>query len=216
MRGAPAAEGGTPSGLLNESQQIGNKKMVPLFLAAGLYRSVGNAQRFAPSDFPAEVDFLPVALANGGSDSHVDKSIPSISGFWPAESNKNDRWEYYFYGNKAPHQSWKHFQQELTWIQTPTPEQYRVFLWAETKLKTNTASVRYQVIDQAGGKRRGVLILNPLTNRFWVPAILTNSDTHAPTATTPSTAAAATTGTSATPSTNRAIARPGWEAAALS
>jgi len=176
MRGVPDAEGGTPSGLLNGAAAMSEAKMAPLMLAAGLYRSVSGPERFAPSSMPAEIDFLPVLLAHGGSDAHVDKSIPSISGFWPAESNLNDRWEYYSYGSVSPYLGWKHLQQELTWIQTPAPEQYRVFLWAETKTKTLEGSLTYQVTDRATGKRRGVLILNPLTNRFWVPAILTNSN----------------------------------------
>jgi len=182
LRGVPTAQGGDPTGLLSASAQMGEARMVPLFTAAGFYTVATGEVPQRNTALPAKVDFLPVMLANGGSDAHVDKSIPSVSGFWPAESNRNDMFEYYYYGNTDPYQGFKHFQQEHTWIQTPTSQQYRVFLWAETKLKTFTngatstnESHRYQIVDPAG--KRGVLILNPLTGRYWAPAILSNAST---------------------------------------
>jgi len=182
MRGVPAASGGEPTGLLEPTQQMGSARMVPLFMSAGFFSVATGEAPVQNSALPNKVDFLPVMLANGGSDAHVDKSIPSISGFWPAESGKCDRWEYYYYGNVDPYQGFKHLQQEHTWVQTPTAEQYRVFLWAETKLKKYNASAtsssdssRYQVTESTG--KRGVLILNPLTGRYWAPAILSNNST---------------------------------------
>jgi len=180
MRGVPAASGGDPTGLLEPTQQMGEARMVPLFTAAGFFTVATGETPVQNSALPVNVDFLPLMLSNGGSDAHVDKSIPSVSGFWPAESDKDDRWEYYYYGGVDPYQGFKHLQQEVTWIQTPTPQQYRVFLWAETKIKkfnasatTTNDSSRYQIVDTKG--KRGVLVLNPLTGRYWAPAILSNS-----------------------------------------
>jgi len=180
-RGVPAAEGGEPTGLLNPTEQMGAARMVPLFGAAGLFTVTTGQPAQRNGALPAKIDFLPVMLANGGSDAHVDKSIPSVSGYWPAESDKNDRWEYFSTGNVDPYQGFKHFQQEHTWIQTPTKAQYRVFLWAESRLKkyggsatTTNESHRYQLTDPKG--KRGVLVLNPLTGRYWAPAILSNGN----------------------------------------
>ncbi|MHC4225017.1 MAG: hypothetical protein ACYSUN_13575 [Planctomycetota bacterium] len=135
MRGAAASAGGTPSGLLDESAQMGEALMVPMFLEAGFFRAItGESPQSLPTtEVPVTVDILPLMLANGGSDAHVDKSIPSVSGVWPAESSHLNRWAYYFRG--AVEAAWKHLQQETTWIQTPTPEQARIYLWAETKIK---------------------------------------------------------------------------------
>jgi len=181
LRGVPATQGGDPTGLVSPTEQMGEARMVPLFTAAGFFTVATGEVPQLNTALPAKVDFLPVMLANGGSDGHVDKSIPSVSGFWPAESDRDDVFEYYYYGNTDPYQGFKHFQQEHTWIQTPTPQQYRVFLWAETKLKkftsgatTTNESQRYQIVDTSG--KRGVMILNPLTGRYWAPAILSNSN----------------------------------------
>ncbi|MHC4931559.1 MAG: hypothetical protein ACYTGV_05140, partial [Planctomycetota bacterium] len=180
MRGAAASAGGTPSGLLDESAQMGEALMVPMFLEAGFFRAVTSEepQPLSTTEVPVTVDILPVMLANGGSDAHVDKSIPSVSGVWPAESSHLNRWAYYFRG--AVETAWKHLQQETTWIQTPTPEQARIYLWAETKIKkfnsaasTGGDSKRYQQYDPSG--KRGVMIQNPLTGDYWFPAILSNA-----------------------------------------
>ena len=101
-----------------------------------------------------------------------------ISGFWPAESNKEYRWSYYYYG--VNEEGWKHLQQEMCWIQTPNADHRRVFLWGDTKIKqfssgdtTTNLGLRYQVYDANG--KRGVMVLDPLTGDFWFPAILSNA-----------------------------------------
>ncbi|MHC4491815.1 MAG: hypothetical protein ACYTDU_09350, partial [Planctomycetota bacterium] len=181
LRGVPAAQGGVASGLLDGSAQMAEPRMVPMFCAGALH-TVGQGatpQQPLASVVPAAVDFLPLMLANGGSDAHVDKSIPSVSGFWPAEANKESRW--WYYPCNVGELGWKHLQQETCWIQTPTAEHRRIYLWAETKLKSYRSgatsgadSKRYQQYDPMG--HRGVLIQDPRTGEFWVPAILDNND----------------------------------------
>jgi len=180
LRGVPAAQGGVASGLLDGSAQMGEPRMVPMFLAGALHTfdRRGTPRQPLASVIPAAVDFLPLMLANGGSDAHVDKSIPSVSGFWPAEANKESRW--WYYAQNVGELGWKHLQQETCWIQTPTAEHRRIYLWAETKLKsynqgatTGADSKRYQQYDPQG--QRGVLIQDPRTGEFWVPAILDNA-----------------------------------------
>jgi len=180
LRGVPAAQGGVASGLLDGSAQMAEPRMVPMFCAGALHTVAQGAtpqQPLAPF-VPAAVDFLPLMLANGGSDAHVDKSIPSVSGFWPAEADKESRW--WYYAANVGELGWKHLQQETCWIQTPTAEHRRVYLWAETKLKSYRSgatsgadSKRYQQYDRKG--QRGVLIQDPRTGEFWVPAILDNA-----------------------------------------
>ena len=116
------------SGLLDSTSQMAETRMVPMFLSVGLY-SVNSGESpvlFGGTSGPKKVDILPVMLCNGGSDAHVEKSIPSISGFWPAEAGKLDEWPYYYYGYS--NSGWKHLQQEFTWLQPPTPVVRRVFL----------------------------------------------------------------------------------------
>ncbi|MHC4579591.1 MAG: hypothetical protein ACYTFD_18690, partial [Planctomycetota bacterium] len=174
LRGVQAGEatGGAASGLLDATAQMAEPRMVPLFLAGGLFSIDGGAPPvLLNTAMPKQIDLLPVLLANGGSDAHNRKSIPSISGFWPAESNKEVRW--YYFGTQA----WKHAQQETTWIQAPNPDHTRVFLWSETTIKTfsnGTWTQKYQLLSTTG--KRGILIVNPLTGEFHVPAILTNND----------------------------------------
>jgi hypothetical protein len=180
LRGVPAAQGGVASGLLDGSAQMAEPRMVPMFCAGALHTAAqGRApqQPLAPV-VPAAVDFLPLMLANGGSDAHVDKSIPSVSGFWPAEANKESRW--WHYAQNVGELGWKHLQQETCWIQTPTAEHRRIYLWAETRLKSygsgatsGADSKRYQRYHSHG--QRGVLIQDPRTGEFWVPAILENT-----------------------------------------
>jgi len=180
MRGIQSGEasGGEKTGLLDSTAAMGEGLMVPMFGQAGfLEGSTGAiAKLLANGGLPHKVDILPVLLANGGSDAHVDKSIPSVSGVWPAEAGKLDAWVYYYYG--YTNRGWKHMQQEATWIQTPTPEHTRIYLFAETKIKryssatTGTESKRYQQYDTKG--KRGILIENPVTGKVWIPAILDN------------------------------------------
>jgi len=181
MRGVQSGEGaGEPTGLLDASAAMTEPRMVPMFLEAGLFEagSGGAPSLFAGSTLPATIDLLPVMLTNGGSDEHIEKQQPSVSGFWPAESNKLASFFYYFYGQAD--QAWKHLQQETTWIQTPTPDHRRIYLWGETKIKRYSSSStthanykRYQQFDLTG--KRGVLIQNPVTGEFWVPAIVDNA-----------------------------------------
>lgn len=170
LRGVQPAEapGGAPTGLADATAQMAEPQMTPILLASGLF--AGETGR-TPLLFPglgAQLDTLPVMLPNGGSDAHNRMSNPQVRGFWPAESNKEPRWDV------SGNQSWKHLQQEFTWLQAPDQAHSRVFLWAEaTTVKSFTTAAwtqRYQQLDPA--KRRGVLVTQPLTGEFFVPAIL--------------------------------------------
>jgi len=102
-----------------------------------------------------------------------------VSGFWPAEAGSEQDW--YYFGDRA----WKHTQQEMTWLQMPDENQTRVFLWGETRItswnvdnattqqQTTAYYSRYQRYLEAGD--RGILVLNPRTGEFWMPARLDNS-----------------------------------------
>ena len=180
MRGAPTTDGGTPSGLADMDDQIDENRMVPMFLEAALYETdTGSPPGLLDlGDMPKTADILPVILTHGGSDSHVDKSIPSISGFWPAEAGKLDRWS----TTKQSQNNWRHLQQEHTWIQLPDDTHTRVFLWAETEIaeygspaQSTNATKRYQQYDDSG--KRGVMVQHPLTGTFWIPAIIENGST---------------------------------------
>ncbi|MHC4491531.1 MAG: hypothetical protein ACYTDU_07900 [Planctomycetota bacterium] len=167
LRGVQASEaaGGTPSGLLDDTKQIGEPRMVPMFLSAGLFSiDAGPAPQLFSTDVPSTIDLLPIMLPNGGSDAHNRKSIPSISGFWPAESSKEPDWDYL-----GATRAWNHLQQETVWAQAPNAAQTRVFLWAETTIKQWSSSAT------TGGC---VLVLDPKTGLFHVPAILTNNDSN--------------------------------------
>jgi hypothetical protein len=179
VRGAQASEatGATPSGLLDEKNQIGEPRMVPMFLSAGLFTlDQGSAPELFNTGVPATFDLLPIMLPNGGSDAHNRKSIPSISGFWPAESNKESNWDYL-----GATRAWNHLQQETVWAQAPNAAQSRVFLWAETAIKQWSTSAtsggwskKYQQYAATG--KRGVLVLDPKTGLFHMPAVLTNNN----------------------------------------
>ncbi len=170
LRGVQLGEAplGVPSGLADAAAQMAEPRMTPILLAAGLFTAETEEPPALHGSLPVRFDTLPVMLANGGSDAHNRMSIPQVRGFWPAESNKEARWD--VSGNQA----WKHLQQEFTWLQAPDKEHTRVFLWAEatmTKTYTNAQwSQTYQQLDPT--KRRGVLVTKPLTGEFFVPAIL--------------------------------------------
>ena len=182
LRGAPVKDGGEPSGLLEPEDQMAGALMCPLFTKAGVFAKRGSAAAVPldDTDVPNTIDFIPILIANGGSDAHVNKSIPSISGFYPPESNSSPSWNYYYYDGAKT--SWKHFQQECTWIQVPDDNHTRVYLWAETELASFTSgpvkggfsSVRYQIHDDSG--KRGVMVLQPLTGEYWFPVVLDNDD----------------------------------------
>ncbi len=170
LRGVQAFEAplGAPTGLADALAQTAEPRMTPILLAAGLFTAGTGSAPALDRDLPVQIDTLPVLLANGGSDAHNRMSIPQVRGYWPAESNKEPRWDV------ASSQAWKHLQQEMTWLQAPDAERTRVFLWAEattTKTFTNAAwSQKYQQLDPT--KRRGVLVVKPLTGEFFVPLIL--------------------------------------------
>ncbi|MHC5049636.1 MAG: hypothetical protein ACYTGK_03370, partial [Planctomycetota bacterium] len=177
LRGDQSAAG-TPSGLLDDTAQMAERRMVPMFQSAGLYRTNADGQaELFHSSLPTKFDLLPILLPNGGSDAHNRKSIPSVSGAWPAESNSEWSWFYAYYGGRA----WNHLQQETVWAQAPNADQSRVFLWAETAIKkwggssatTGGYSKRYQQYVPTG--KRGVLVLSPVTGDFFVPAIFSNN-----------------------------------------
>ncbi|HEX5135740.1 MAG TPA: hypothetical protein VFY93_02125 [Planctomycetota bacterium] len=174
MRGVQASEGagGVTTGLLDSTAQMATPLMTPILLAAGLFTVETGKTPVYQSAMPAQFDILPVLLPNGGSDAHNRKSIPSVSGYWPAESNKEPYWRY-----TGVNEAWKHSQQELTWLQAPNPAQSRVFMWAEATILNNfvngTWTQRFQTLDST--KRRGVLVVNP-DGEFFIPAILDGTD----------------------------------------
>ncbi|MCI0635432.1 MAG: hypothetical protein L0206_16180, partial [Actinobacteria bacterium] len=175
MRGVQPADGagGEPTGLLDSSAQMAQALMTPILLAAGLFTVETGKLPVFHSSLPPQMDILPVLLVNGGSDTHNRKSIPSISGYWPAESNKEPFWNV-----TTANEAWKHCQQELTWVQAPNASQARVFMWAEgTMVSTftnDTWSQRYQSMDLATPRKRGVVVVMP-GGDFFVPAILDGS-----------------------------------------
>jgi len=177
MRGVQGSEGagGVSTGLLDSSAQMATPLMTPILLAAGLFTVETGKTPVYQSAMPAQFDILPVLLPNGGSDAHNRKSIPSISGYWPAESNKEPYWRA---NGGALNEAWKHCQQELTWLQAPNPAHSRVFMWAEATILNNFVNgswtQRFQTLDAT--KHRGVLVVNP-DGDFFVPVILDGSDT---------------------------------------
>ncbi|MGH7163724.1 MAG: hypothetical protein ACREID_09590, partial [Planctomycetota bacterium] len=180
LRGVQTTENanGVASGILDAVAGMAEPRMVPAFLASGLFSAESGKTPVNFSAIPAAFDILPVLLVHGGDDEHLDKSKPSISGFWPSEANKEVD-----HSNSAT-RAWQHFQQEATWIQLP--DHKRVFLWGQTRIKkwndgsatTGGYSKRYQVFDSAG--QRGILVVNPVTGEFWVPAILDNGGVNGP------------------------------------
>ncbi|MEE8105796.1 MAG: hypothetical protein V3T86_09710 [Planctomycetota bacterium] len=177
IRGVSATEaaGGEPSGLASPSTQMGDPRNVPLAMAGGLFRGRTGSPPELYTSLPPAWDILPVMLAHGGDDEHLDKSRPSISGFWPAESNSELNW------NPNADRAWAHLQQEFTWVQLQS--QRRVFLWGETEVvQFNEGSTvgqgahRYQEFRDDG--QRGILMVDPISGDFWVPAILDRSPGH--------------------------------------
>ncbi len=174
LRGTTAGEsaGAAISGLEDSVAQLAEARMVPMFSQSSLHQvESGKASEFK-SFLPANIDILPVLLANGGTDAHTLKTVPSISGFWPAEAGSELRW------SATSTTAYAHLQQEFTWISAPTHNR-RVFLWAETtvgKFNSNTSggfSKRYQQYDTAG--QRGIMIVDAVAGDYWMPAVLSNS-----------------------------------------
>ncbi|MHC5044770.1 MAG: hypothetical protein ACYTGI_20615, partial [Planctomycetota bacterium] len=170
---------GTPSGLLDDTAQMQEPRMVPMFLSAGIFKTNADGQpELFDSSVPTKIDLLPILLPNGGSDAHNRKSIPSVSGTWPAESGNEWNWHYEGSGREW---GWNHLQQEVVSAQAPNAAQSRVFLWAETKIKKWNSSAtsgghskRYQQYVPKG--KRGALVLSPVTGDFYVPAVLSNDN----------------------------------------
>jgi hypothetical protein len=175
MRGVQASEatGGIATGLLDSTAQMATPLMTPILLAAGLFTVETGKNPVFHSAMPVQLDILPVLLPNGGSDTHNRKSIPSIAGYWPAESNKEP---YYTY--TSANEAWKHQQQELTWLQAPNAAQSRVFMWAEGTILNNfnnsSWTQRFQTLDPT--KRRGAMVVTP-GGDFFVPVILDGTNT---------------------------------------
>jgi hypothetical protein len=176
MRGLQSTEGsgGVASGLLDATGAVAEGRMVPLFLQAQMFRATtGETTTETLKGLPPKADILPVGIANGGSRVNLDKSQTTIQGFWPAEAGKEVDW--YYYGNRA----FRHNQHEMTWLQIPNKEQTRVFMWGETLIKKwqNTTagmySRRYQKFVDTGS--RGILIVEPRTGNFWIPATFSNT-----------------------------------------
>ncbi len=178
MRGKAPIEGpGTPAGVIENATAIVEPRMAPLFQSSSIFRTeTGKAAGLVNSAIPGALDVIPVLIPNGGSKSHVDKSHPSITGFWPAEAGSEDEWDWGADG------AWRHLQQEFVWLQANNKSHARVFLLGETLIKTfagapggtSADSKRYQqyVVD---GKRV-VMVADPLAGNAWFPAILENDN----------------------------------------
>ncbi|MHC4224281.1 MAG: hypothetical protein ACYSUN_09855, partial [Planctomycetota bacterium] len=189
-RGAKASErsDGTPAGLADSGNQMSDRANVPV---AGDYAIVLGQSGLTPtimSQLPSAVDFMPVLLAHGGEDEHVNKGDVSISGFYPPEARSGYwykysgsytyyRTAYWYYYYNFPFQ---HLQQLFTWVQLP--DQNRVFLWGEADVKqwqtgatSGPYAQRYQQLDSKG--KRGIMVVDPATGDAWCPAILDNDTT---------------------------------------
>ncbi|MHC4939006.1 MAG: hypothetical protein ACYTHK_08560, partial [Planctomycetota bacterium] len=167
LRGLQTSEGsgGEASGLLDGTNQAGESRMVPLFLQSALFATNTGEAPDPYESMPAGFDVLPVMLTNGGSHGMTERDEPVIAGFWPAEAGKDT-------------------QQEMTWIQVPNEKQTRVYLWGETVIRSynnrtstpspslGSYSQRFQQFDTSGD--RGVLVVNPGTGEYWMPARLDN------------------------------------------
>jgi len=179
LRGLQTAEGtgGSPNGLLDATGAASEARMVPMFLQAQLFRATtGTPTPEILKGLPPRADILPIGIANGGERVNVNKSIPTIQGFWPAEAGKEIDW-----GN-AGNRAWRANQQELTWLQTPNEDQTRVFMWAETGIKKFSSSAsngtgmygkRYQHYLSNG--ERGILMVQPKTGKFWIAGTFDNA-----------------------------------------
>jgi hypothetical protein len=179
LRGLQSSEGsgGSANGLLDATGSNSEARMTPIFLQAQLFgATTGETKAAVLKGLPPKADILPVGIPNGGSRLNLNKAEPTIQGFWPAEAGKEEDW--YYYGNRA----FRHNQHELTWLQVPNKEQTRVFMWGETDIKQWQSSLspgsymygrRYQVYVPNG--QRGILIVNPRTGKFWIPAIFSNT-----------------------------------------
>ncbi len=180
MRGKAIAEGpGTPSGILDLTAALAEPRMTPLFQQAAIFRTdTGSPAGLINSAIPGMLDVIPVLIPNGGSKSHVDKSIPSITGFWPAESGSDDQWD-----GRAD-SALRHLQQEFVWLQANNKSHARVFLLGETRIKNFAGSItarspdakRYQQYVANG--KRVVMVADPLTGSAWFPAILENDNAN--------------------------------------
>jgi hypothetical protein len=170
MRGVQSSEGtgGKANGLAADDQ-MSEQRMVPMILAAGLFSVETGKTPVRFAGLPTNIDTLPVLLANGGTDSHIETAVPQIRGFWPAESNKETQWNYY---TTTTDEGWSHMQQEFTWVQSPDSQHRRVFLWTEATKTTSYGTWSYRFQQQDLAKKRGVFVLNPVTGKVHVPATL--------------------------------------------
>ena len=179
LRGLQTAEGagGSPNGLLDSTASFAEARMVPMFLQAQLFRATTGVPtpEILPG-LPPRADILPIGIAHGGERVNVNKSIPTLQGFWPAEAGKENDW------GRSGNRAWRGNQQELTWLQTPNEKQTRVFMWAETGIKKWQSSAsngvgmygkRYQNYVASG--KRGILMVEPKSGNFWIPATFDNT-----------------------------------------
>ncbi|MEE8106707.1 MAG: hypothetical protein V3T86_14325 [Planctomycetota bacterium] len=181
FRGVYASEGGggQTTGLEDATNQQNNARNVPIALAGSIFSiRTGETPALYSGIDAHDWDILPVMLAHGGDSVQAGKAYPSINGFWPSESGKENDFNY---NTESP--AWGHHQQEMTWIQTNLEDHNRVFLWAQTNIqKWNSSqtngpdSHRYQEYQSNGD--RGILVVNPATGDFWVPAVLDYSGDH--------------------------------------
>jgi hypothetical protein len=174
LRGVQASEaaGGSPTGLIDSSNQMAEPRMVPLLQSVGLFSVDTGKSPVRNANLPITMDILPVIMPHGGTDTHNQMSQPQLRGYWPAESNKEVQW--FYYPSLGTDQGWKHLQQEFTWLQCPDAQQRRVYMWAEgttvVAFQASTWNQRWQELDPT--KRRGVIVLHPGTGAIHVPAVL--------------------------------------------
>ncbi|MGQ0614922.1 MAG: hypothetical protein ACT4PV_14400 [Planctomycetaceae bacterium] len=174
MRGVSSV-GGNIAGLEDASVQMSLARNVPLAMAAGLLRVDTSKLPILDPNLPITVDILPLNLAHGGSVANIERNMPNLGGRFPAESNKEIQWlatSYY---------AWSHVAQELTYVQLHTPDHRRIYFWGQTQIKkfnasatTGQDSTRFQELRPTG--KRGVLIMNHITGKYFIAASLDNNN----------------------------------------
>jgi len=174
MRGISGI-GGNVSGLEDAVTQMSLTRNVPLAMAAGLLKVDTGGLPIVDPNMPITVDILPLTLVHGGSVANVERNQPMVGGRWPAESNKEITWDQFNYN------AWQHVAQELTYIQLHTSGHRRIYLWGQTQIKkfnsaatTGQDSTRFQELRPTG--KRGALVVNHLTGKYFIAAMLNNND----------------------------------------
>jgi hypothetical protein len=154
---------GEASGLIDPAVQTGDNLMVPLFTSTALFTADTGETPVESSVMSDEVDILPVLISHGGGAVHNIRSAPSVGGYDPAEAGHEPHYARRTNGRGA----WRHYQQEFTWVQDPSPAGRKVFMyasldvrkWNDSSSGSGYLSQRYGTYDETGV--HGVLIVEP-------------------------------------------------------